>query len=133
MLEKLDFRERTKLRRILYAKPTIILLGVIALLVAHGAWGMYQKSIEALAKRDKAQEELHAMQEREKGLQGDILRFSTPRGQEGEIRDRYMVAKDGEKVIIIADPETPAVHTVTVSDPTAPTLMERVKHITGGQ
>ncbi len=132
MLEKLDFREKTKLRRMLYAKPTIVLLGVFALLVARSAWGMYQKSTEALAKRDKAQEELRMVQERKKVLEADISRFSTPRGQEGEIRDRYMVAKDGEKVIIIADPETPLVHTVTISDTKTPTLMERVKNITGG-
>ncbi len=119
MLRALDFRERTKLRRALYAKPTILIIVAIALVSLHGAWNMYQKSKEAEANNAKAAAALSALQVRESGLRSDIDRLSTPRGQEEEIRDRFMVAKDGEKVIIITPPKDDTVHTVTVPEDTS--------------
>jgi uncharacterized protein YkuJ len=77
---------------------------------------MYSKSTEALEKRDKATRALQALEAREAELRSDILRLSNPRGQEGEIRDRFMVAKDGEKVIIVANSEEKKAHTVTVDE-----------------
>jgi len=112
----LDFRERSKLRRAIYAKPTIILLGIFVLFIARGAWAMYQKSEDAIVKRDSAQENLRVLESRAEELRADIERLSTDRGQEAAIRDRFMVAKEGEKVIIITQPSEKKIHTVTVSD-----------------
>lgn len=116
MSRMLDIRERTRLRRILYSKPAIIALALVVVLLSRGVWGVYQKSVEAVAKRDKATAELASIVAREKELQTDIARLSTGEGVEAEIRDRFMVAKAGEKVMIIADPAASAVHTVTVTD-----------------
>ena len=112
----LDVRERTRLRRVLYAKPTIILFAFLVALMLHGVWGIYQKSQEAVAKRDKAVAELAGLATREKELREDIARLSTGDGLEAEIRDRFMVAKEGEKVMIIAEPDAEKAHTVTVPD-----------------
>lgn len=116
MSRMLDFRERSKLRRILYAKPTIIAGAILVAMVLHAVWGMYQKSQEALAKRNKATVELTSLTAREKQLHQDIARLSSGEGVEAEIRDRFMVAKEGEKVMIIADPIAAEAHTVTVAD-----------------
>ena len=112
----LDFRERSQLRRTMYAKPTILVLGLLTLLIARGAWGMYEKSVEAKAKRDKAVSDLKELQIYAAQLNQDISSLSTERGQEGQIRDRFMVAKEGEKVFVVTDPEKKDVHTVTVSE-----------------
>jgi cell division protein FtsB len=113
----LDFRERSKMRRIVYAKPTILVLALLTLITARSAFGMYQKSKEAIAKRDKATAELQALKSRQEELDQDIARLGSERGQEEEIRDRFMVAKEGENVIIVADPEgTKTRHTVTVNE-----------------
>lgn len=114
----LDFKQRNRMRRAIYAKPTIIAIALLLALVAHGAWGMYQKSKEAVDKTHVATERLKQLEVREKELSGDILNLSTERGIEGEIRDRFMVAKEGESVMIVADPATEKVHTVTVADET---------------
>ncbi len=128
----LDFRERTKFRRAIYAKPTIILLGLLTALVARGAFGMYQKSDEAITKRDKAVEELRVLEVRQKELDEDISRLSSPRGQEEEIRDRFMVAKEGEKVMIVATPEKKTMHTVTVDEEEQPTsFVDKMKSAIG--
>lgn len=104
------------MRRTLYAKPTIFVLAVVLFFAVHAAWGMYEKSREASQKRDKATAELVELKQREKSLTEDVARLSTDRGVEDEIRNRFMVAKDGEKVMIITSPPDGDVHTVTVTD-----------------
>ena len=131
MLRTLDFRERTKLRRALYAKPTILVIVAIASVSLSGAWNMYQKSKEAKANDDKANATLSALQTREAGLRSDIERLSTPRGQEEEIRDRFMVAKEGEKVIIITPPKDDTVHTVTVPEDEKRGFLDSLKAAVG--
>ncbi len=131
MLRTLDFRERTKLRRALYAKPTILVIVAIAFISLNGAWNMYQKSKEAKANDDKANAALSALQLREAGLRSDIDRLSTPRGQEEEIRDRFMVAKEGEKVIIITPPKDDTVHTVTVPESDKKSFLDSLKAAVG--
>ena len=116
MLRALDFRERTRIRRTLYAKPTILIMLVLTIVTLRGAWGMYQKSKEAKVNDEKALAELRILESREAGLRSDIDLLSTSRGQEEAIRNRFMVAKDGEKVIIITQPKDETIHTVTVPE-----------------
>jgi cell division protein FtsB len=96
-----------------------MIAALLVVLVLNAVWGMYQKSEEALARRDKATADLKTLMVREEELRQDITRLSNSDGIEAEIRDRFMVAKAGEKVMIIADPTVAEVHTVTVTD--APT------------
>ena len=117
MAQTLDIRQKARLRKAMYAKPTIIALVLLLAFVVHGSWGMYQKSAVANANKMKAEELVSELQVREKQLSEDIVGLSTERGIEEEIRERFMVAKEGEGVIIIADPEVDEVHTVTVSEP----------------
>jgi cell division protein FtsB len=131
MARTLDIRERAKFRRAMYAKPTILLLGVLAVFLLHSAWGMYQKSREAIAKRNKATAEETELLLRSDELNADISRLSTERGVEEEIRDRFMVAKEGESVIIVTDPSQERVHSVTVTDQIEPSLSERLKAAVG--
>ena len=80
----LDFRERSRLRRALYAKPTLILLAILATGVVHASWSMYQKSKEALVKKEKALSELSELEARQAQLSHDITVLSTERGVEAE-------------------------------------------------
>ena len=121
----LDFRERSRLRRALYAKPTLIFLAIVATGVVHASWSMYQKSKEALVKKEKALSELSELEARQAQLSHDITVLSTERGVEAEIRERFMVAKEGESVMILAEPVEEKVHTVTIVDQN-PTMMRRV-------
>ncbi len=131
MVPMIDFRERSQLRRAIYAKPTILVLAVLVVITLRGAWGMYLKNQEAAIKRDKANTELVALETREKELNEDIARLKTERGQEEEIRNRFMVAKEGEKVIIVTTPERDKEHTVTVTDTPKPSFMDKLKAAIG--
>jgi hypothetical protein len=126
MLQMLDFRERTQLRRALYAKPTILLLLLAVLFVARSAWGMYEKSLLAEEKRNTATEELRKLHVYEQQLSADINALSTERGQESAIRDRFMVAREGEKIIVVTDAEKNKVHMITIPE-ASDTMVGRLK------
>lgn len=126
MSQMLDIKQRARIRRIIYGKPMIIALALLFVLISRGAWGMYEKSVEAKEKSDRAIEKLSELKAREAQLSSDIENLSTERGVEGEIRDRFMVAKEGENVMIVTDPETQKVHTVTVTEGQAPTVVEKM-------
>lgn len=112
----LDFRERTLFRRILYARPTIAVLLVVTALVFRGVWGMYEKKHEAEARRDSAKMELAKQEERLLELKNDLASLSSERGLEEEIRKRFMVAKEGEGMIVITREDQEKVHTVTIPE-----------------
>ena len=131
MAHMLDFRERSRLRRALYAKPTLILLAIIATGVVHASWSMYQKSKEALVKKEKALSELSELEARQAQLSHDITVLSTERGVEAEIRERFMVAKEGEKVIIISEPKEKASRSIVVEE--RPSFMDKMKAAVGSE
>lgn len=91
-----------------------MLLFVATVFVGHSAWSMYQKSVLAKEKYAASQEKLDKTTQYEAELAHDIAALSSFRGQEEEIRERFMVAREGEKVIVITDPGKDKVHTVTV-------------------
>jgi cell division protein FtsB len=96
-----DYRARARFRRFLFSKTVAVLLAGLFILFAQAAWGMHQKSVEANNRMVEAQEELAALQRRGAELRADIERLSNERGIEEEIRTRFMMAKDGEEVLVI--------------------------------
>lgn len=104
MLQTLDFRQRFRFRRMLYSKIVAVALLALFVLVAQATWGMYEKSVEAGERRDRAEMTLRGYEERTEELDANIERLSTERGIEEEIRDRFMVAKEGEGVIVVRTP-----------------------------
>jgi cell division protein FtsB len=127
----LDFREKSKIRRAIYAKPTIILMLVISLFIANGAWNMYQKSKTSLNNKEATEQELSELQQRKDSLSEDINNLSTDRGIEEEIRERFMVAKEGENVVVVTNPKKEEVHTITVTDDNKPTILDKMLSATG--
>ena len=62
---------------------------------------MYAKAREAKVKRDLAGAELQRLEARQAELQATIARLSSERGIEEELRNRFFIAKEGEKVAIL--------------------------------
>lgn len=95
------------MRRFFGSKVAFVLLLVLFLVFAQAAIGMYSKAREAREKRDLAKSELVRLEARETALQAEISRLSSERGVEGELRDRFFVAKEGEKVVVVSTSPTP--------------------------
>ena len=53
-----------------------------------------------------AEERLFRLQDRHDKVSGAIEELQTERGIEGEIRDRFVVAREGEREIIIVEDES---------------------------
>jgi len=79
------------------------LAGVLALALfsAQAAWGMYVKFTVASKGDEAAQGDLESLQAQYTRVTAAVDDFSTARGQEGEIRERFGVSKPGEGSIEI--------------------------------
>lgn len=101
--EMIPFQERKKLRKILYAKATLGVLFVLSVIVARGAWHVYQKAAIARAERTEAERSFEELAGRAKELEESITRLKSERGIEEEIRQKFTVARSGEEVVIVVD------------------------------
>lgn len=99
----LTYVEKRKMRSILYSPWAVAILFVLVFVSVRAAWGMYRTYGEASLKRDEAERSLAAVVERTHQLEKETARLSSERGLEEEIRNRYMVARENEKVIIVTD------------------------------
>lgn len=83
----------------------IVLLAVVTLVMARGAWRMYDKFSQAAAARQAGETRLAELtQELEQAKQG-VAELGTSRGLEAEVRERYGLAKPGEGEIVVVRPE----------------------------
>ena len=104
----LEFQEKKKLRKFIYSPLFLGLLLVAIIIVGRGTWGVFQKSKESRERLQASLAELETLQAREENISEEIEQFSTPRGVEQEIREKYRVAKEGEHMIILlGDKEAP--------------------------
>lgn len=99
----IPFQERKKLRKILYSRITILVLFVVFIAVAGGAWGISQKAGIARTERDIAEKSLAELQNRTRELEMSLERLNSSKGSEEEIRLKYTVARPGEEVVVVVD------------------------------
>jgi cell division protein FtsB len=99
----LEFESKRKLKKRVYSKFTLVVLLVILVLVAHGAWGIFQKKRIVSEDLRKTQETLEQFNERKAKLESKLDRVNSDVGKEEILRDKYSVAKEGEKAIFILD------------------------------
>jgi cell division protein FtsB len=109
----LDFREKKKIRKAIYSKPVIVLLVVVLAVCVRSTWGLFAKYSEATKKADEAKAELVKLEQQKMELEKRVDFLQTERGREEEIRNKFMVAKEGESVIMVVDPK-PATETPEV-------------------
>jgi cell division protein FtsB len=83
----------------------IVILALLAAVSARAAWNMYEKFTEASLGRQAAQSELDELKEKKERVSTAVTAFSSERGIEAEIRQRFGVAKPGEGEIQIVRDE----------------------------
>jgi len=98
-----DFHEKRKMRSILYSKPIIALLFGLAILLSFSVYNRYTVAVDMEAKLDAKHVELNKLKERAQVLQAKVDFLENDRGVEEELRNRFDVAREGEKVIILLD------------------------------
>ena len=98
-----EFKEKRKIRKLLYSQITIGFLFIALFLTTSATWSLYGKYRETKENTGNALQELSKLQEREMVIREDIERLNSPRGVEEEIREKFGFTKEGEGVIVIVD------------------------------
>jgi len=99
----LDFKEKRRLKKVLYSKPTIILLGLILIFLVNTVWGIYNKAKVAHDNKELVLQNFNDLKEREEYLSLKIEKLKTERGIEEEVREKFGVVREGEEVVIVVD------------------------------
>jgi cell division protein FtsB len=81
----------------------LIFLFCILVLFGYKIIDLIKKQIETAHKKELVLNQIDSLQKRQTSLSSDILKLGTDEGKEEIIREKYQVAKDGEKVVVIVD------------------------------
>ena len=90
-------------------KEYAIIIGLIVLILwlCWMVYGIARKEEVARKAVKDTEQELAALEERKRTLEGDLLALETERGQEAVLRETYGVVKPGEEVIVVVPPKEP--------------------------
>lgn len=97
----LDFHEKRKLKGYLFSKYVAGALMLVSALLSLSVYERYEAERKMAGKREELAHELNTLESRAAALESEVSRLKSDRGIEEEIRDRYEVSKQGEKIVII--------------------------------
>lgn len=98
-----EFSQKRKVRRLMYSPISLIFLFIILFLVVKGSFGIYQKYSLSKNELQNSQADLQVLEEKKENLETKIDRLQTETGIEKEIRSKFDVAREGEKLIVIVE------------------------------
>ena len=98
-----DFYEKRKIRNLIYSKFSIGVVFLLALWLGTSVYERFTVEQEMVDRRVEKQTELETLKERAALLEAKVDHLKNDRGIEEELRSRFDVAKDGEKVVILLD------------------------------
>lgn len=102
----IDFQQKRKIRSVAYHKATLIILSILVLIFAHSVWGVYQKKRESEEMKNISLQNTKELRLRDEDLKMKIERLGTQTGVEEEIRSKFNVVKDGEKIVVIVEDQS---------------------------
>ncbi len=126
-LHMLTVIERRRIKKIIYSKLTLVVLTVLLVLLARGTWDVYKKVKYANSNESRAEQELHALRERESFLLEELSNLESDRGREGELRSRFDIGMEGEHLIVLIDAPVPE----TVQETKKKGILDSVKNLFG--
>ncbi|MBX4195362.1 hypothetical protein KW796_00120 [Candidatus Parcubacteria bacterium] len=98
-----ELEQRQKLRRRLYSLPALAILLAITAGLVRGAYTLILKERESASDARLLAAKVGILTEREEVLSAEIEKLETPAGVEEEIKSKFNVAKEGERVAVIVD------------------------------
>lgn len=101
----IDFQQKRQIRRVVYSPKIALLLLIVFIFLAKGAWGAYTKERESRSNLDKVEENHAKALEREAFLLEEIEKLNTEEGVDKEIREKFNVTKPGEEVVLVVESE----------------------------
>ncbi len=100
-----DFHEKRKIKSVLYSKPIIFGLFLIAVVMSVTVYDRYVVAKEMEGKLETKRAELELLKQRAEVLDAKVKYLEDERGIEEELRNRFDVARQGEQVVVLIDPK----------------------------
>jgi len=104
----LDYRKKRQIRKTMYGVPVLLFLVCVLAFVGKGTWDLFFKYNDVREKTVEIDAELIKLEKQKVEMQNRVNYLSTDFGKEEEIRNKFMVAKEGEGVIMVVDPKSAA-------------------------
>jgi cell division protein FtsB len=102
----MSLKHRQKLwHRVMLSWVTIIVLLLISILLTKSLWGIYNKNKQSNIRATQAKADLEKLTERKESLETNLANIKSTNGIEAELRDKFDVGKDGERLLVIIDKE----------------------------
>jgi cell division protein FtsB len=98
-----EMQKKRKIMAMVYSKSSLFILVIVVILLSRATWGVYQKYNDSERSMLNAKEQAAALESRQKAIETENRRLMTNSGVESELRYKYSVKKDGEKLFIITD------------------------------
>ena len=95
--------KQRKIKRKIYSWWGVAILVVIVFFFLNNTWDVYLKYSASKQNIEGLEEQYKNAQNREQELGGKIDNLRTEKGLEQEIREKFNVAKEGEKVVVIVN------------------------------
>ena len=122
----MDYKQKNKLKSILYSPVVVVLLALLALYCIYSTYTIYSKLAKSRQDLEVAQRQELALDAQNTQMDEQIASLETPTGKEDEIRTKFGEAKAGESMAIIVSSDA-------TSSPgtTTETFWDKVKHFFG--
>jgi len=89
--------------RFWHSPIALLIIFCFFVLFAYNVIGLIEKAKETANKKDLILGKIDNLQKKESSLSQNISKLKTDEGQEEIIREKYQVAKEGEKMVVIID------------------------------
>jgi cell division protein FtsB len=95
--------QKSNLKRILYSRIVLFLLGVLLLFFAWGVFGFMNKMKTTTENKKILLGKIMDLQNKKEKLTTDIEKLKTEEGIEENIRTKFGLAKEGEEMTVVVD------------------------------
>jgi len=111
-----ELRQKQIVKRRLYSTPVLVILLIVTGLIIHSTYKIVQKYRESAGYVDALKQKSNDLANREIQLKGDITRLGTDEGIDTEIKEKFNVSKEGERVAIIVGEADNSSNTATSTE-----------------
>jgi cell division protein FtsB len=92
----------------MYSPLAMVILGVVLFFLARSAFNVYHAEERSRQELLSTQQEYKNLTEKSDFLTSEIEKLGSVEGLEEELRNKFRVVKEGEKMVIIVEPSTVA-------------------------
>ncbi len=100
-----EFEQKKKIRKTIYSKITAVFLFIVLIFLLHATYQIYKKTVESRKQLEAVENKIIELDLKKEKLAEQISDLESSVGQEEEARNRYSLAKEGERAVVIIDKE----------------------------